>query len=314
MSSESIKSVSQYVEEVCNATKKCKNFYPIVNEAPLFRGQPDTAFELLPSIGRGRKSEIDVTILNEERNLIDMAKFRMPSIFTNDLKPVELLAMLQHHGIPTRLLDVTENALVALYFACCDEKCMNKNGEVIVFKDTQRTVGNYPIIEAIADTYRLCRGTWIRPKEFFQNAQNMDYFAEQKYLLQLMNNNKRDNKDASFISDYDSWLLGIANNPLFIYAPFTNLRQRMQQGRYILFPNAIDKENDTVIIKDLIRPISKDSECVVARIQIAAEDKENILRELKFFGISRQTLFPDNVDIVCDEIKKAAYNKIQDKN
>ena len=209
---------------------------------------------------------------------------------------------------------MTENALVALYFACCDEKCTNKNGEVIVFKDTQRTVGNYPIIEAIADTYRLCRGTWIRPKEFFQNAQNMDYFAEQKYLLQLMSNNKRDNKDASFISGFDSWLLGIANNPLFIYAPFTNLRQRMQQGRYILFPNAIDKENDTVIIKDLIRPISKDSECVVARIQIAAEDKENILRELKFFGISRQTLFPDNVDIVCDEIKKAAYNKIQDKN
>lgn len=88
----------------------------------------------------------------------------------------------------------------------------------------------------------------------------------------------------------------------------------MQQGRYILFPNALDKENDTVIIKDLIQPISKDSECVVARIQIAAEDKENILRELKFFGISRQTLFPDNVDIVCEEIKKSAYNKIQDKN
>ena len=314
MSSESIKSVSQYVEKICNATKNCKKFYPMVNEMPLFRGQPDTSFELMPSIGRGRTSEIDVTILNEERNLIDMAKFRMPSIFTNDLKPVELLAMLQHHGIPTRLLDVTENALVALYFACCDEKCKDKNGEVIVFKDTQRSVGNYPIIEAIADTYRLCRGTWETTNAFFQNAKNMDYFAEQKYTVQLMSEKKSDNKDASFISNFDSWLLGIAKKPLFIYAPFTNLRQRMQQGRYILFPNAIDKENDTVIIKDWIRPISKDSECVVARIQIAAEDKENILRELKFFGISRQTLFPDNVDIVCDEIKKSAYNKIQDKN
>ena len=209
---------------------------------------------------------------------------------------------------------MTENALVALYFACCDEKCTNKNGEVIVFKDTQRTVGNYPIIEAIADTYRLCRGTWISPKEFFQNAQNMDYFAEQKYLLQLMSKNKHDNKDASFISGFDNWLLEIVNSPLFIYAPFTNLRQRMQQGRYILFPNAVFKEKDAVIIKHFIQPISKDNECVVARIQIAAEEKENILRELKFFGISRQTLFPDNVDIVCDEIRKSAYNKIQDIN
>lgn len=310
----SISTVDEYVKAICDIRKTFHKEYPMVNEVPLFRGQADVSYELLPSIARGRHSEIDITIFNEERNLIDMAKFRMPSIFTNDLKPVELLAMLQHHGIPTRLLDVTENALVALYFACCDEKCTNKNGEVIVFKETQRTVGNYPIIEAIADTYRLCRGTWIRPKEFLQNAQNMDYFAEQKYLLQLMSKNKHDNKDTSFISGFDSWLLGIVNNPLFIYAPFTNLRQRMQQGRYILFPNAIAKENDAVIIKDFIQPISKNNECVVARIQIAAEEKENILRELKFFGISRQTLFPDNVDIVCDEIRKSAYNKIQDKN
>lgn len=109
MGSESIKSVSQYIEEVCNVTKKCKNFYPIVNEAPLFRGQPDTAFELMPSIGRGRKSEIDVTILNEKRNLIDMAKFRMPSIFTNDLKPVELLAMIT-------------NIMASLHDCLCDRK------------------------------------------------------------------------------------------------------------------------------------------------------------------------------------------------
>lgn len=312
MSSESIKSVSQYVEEVCDVTKKCKRFYPIVTEMPLFRGQPDTSFELLPSIARDRECSISVSILNEERNLIEMAKIQVPSIFTDNLKPVELLATLQHHGIPTRLLDVTENALVALYFACCDEKCKKKDGEVIVFKDTQTKIGNYPIIQAIADTYRICGIAEETACSFFRIAKNMDYFAEQEYLLQLLDRNTNDSQQ--FKSEYDNWLWGITRKPIFAYAPFMHLRQRLQQGRYILFPNDVKTIDDIVKFETMISPIDKDSECIATRIQIAAEEKENILRELKFFGISRQTLFPDNVDIVCDEIRKSAYNKIQDKN
>lgn len=134
----SISTVDEYVKAICDIRKTFHKEYPMLNEVPLFRGQADVSYELLPSIARGRHSEIDITIFNEERNLLEMAKYKLPSIFTDDLKPIELLALAQHHGIPTRLLDVTENALVALYFACAS--CGDKDGEVIVFKENSKSV------------------------------------------------------------------------------------------------------------------------------------------------------------------------------
>ena len=118
----------------------------------LFRGQADVKYDLMPSLGRDRELDVDISIFNEERDMIDMAKYKLPDVFHNDLQPIELLALLQHHGIPTRLLDITENALVALYFACVGSQ--EADGEVIIFKHNERSVTNYPVVNAIADTQR----------------------------------------------------------------------------------------------------------------------------------------------------------------
>ncbi len=49
------------------------------------------------------------------------------------LSALELLARLQHHGVPTRLIDVTEQPLVALWFAVQNVAASSRDGLVYAF-------------------------------------------------------------------------------------------------------------------------------------------------------------------------------------
>ncbi|MBO6179861.1 MAG: FRG domain-containing protein [Selenomonadaceae bacterium] len=81
------------------------------NDTLFFRGQKTNFWKVQPSIFRD-------DCLAVEHELMQQPLIHVPNEFSKDMELFEVMAKYQHYGMCTRLLDLTTNPLVALYFAC----------------------------------------------------------------------------------------------------------------------------------------------------------------------------------------------------
>ncbi|UOO91483.1 FRG domain-containing protein [Vitreoscilla stercoraria] len=238
---EEIKSVSDYMRYLESLTiEKTHTLF--------FRGSANHEWENKPSIFRKAKPEsIHEFVYNEDHLYYDTLA-RCSDNFKHCDNTFENLVMMQHYGIPTRLLDITENPLVALYFACAGHE--NDDAKVDIFQVENTEIKRYD-----SDTVAMLANVVKMPSEFdlksiqlmqqvdffsskiFDNSIDVDNFSDEKYkeanqkLMDLRN-------EIGYINCFNGLVEFIHNSRFFV-------DKDLQECLYLKkkLPNLVEIEN-----------------------------------------------------------------------
>lgn len=287
-----------------------------------WRGHANSNYKLIPGIYRK-----DIQLSAKEHLVIKEALLRHPDAFADKKSFFEKLALLQHYEFPTRLLDVTENPMVALYFACKDAQ--TKDGEVILFKAKRKNVKYFDsdavtILSAISyiptekfsgfndelkrkistDTTPGLNG--LRDRIFRNSSQSAI-----KTLTNFLSGNKCDKSaslkvreifnDCQLIQEllheiksekphFRSIIdpLHFNNAMICVKSRLDNQRISAQQGAFLLFGI---KNGDKRTPSDF--DADEENGIELQKFSIASSAKKSIEKSLSSFGISDDRMFPE---------------------
>lgn len=248
-----------------------------------FRGQSNATWPVIPNVFRGNK-------LNSEYSLIQNAIRQNPFEFRT-LTEFETLTKLQHYGLGTRLLDVTLNPLVALYFASAP------NIEYQLGKDKRyKQVEMDGVVFYNYSPWHSVRELCIRIATALPFIQMDEETTVETLLNNLLNHKMIDESDYGTLSSDDfSLFIKYIQNSYFIVSTHSNERLVRQSGAFVL-PTALRIQNDALIVGD--RHVQKsymtlNGEFSANCFIVPSKYKAQIREELDFFNINEATMFPE---------------------
>lgn len=258
------------------------------NRLRFFRGHSKVSYEPQPSIYRNSGW------INNEAIMLKELIIRCPNDFAGGLSTFQCLVKMQHYGLPTRLLDVTSNPLVALYFACESHKEKDEDGEVLVFDHEIKKVKYYD-----DDTVSVIANLSRRPSGFMlpdikngvspDSEEAIDQFNNDKSIKLLLHDIRSDRPHFS-----PKIIRADLERVVCVKPLLDNPRIIRQEGAFLLF--GCHKTKD--------QPAQLEGEVVVGKLTINREKKRDLRNELHKIGISQATLFPE-IEHVSAQIKNS---------
>lgn len=252
--------------------------------AVFYRGHSNKKkYKLEPSLFR-KDEEGNYLYLDNEHILFRELLVSNSADFQSDVYTLDSLVRMQHYSLPTRLLDITSNPLIALYFAC--KSSLEDDGEVIVFSMKRKDVKYFDsdvasCITNLARLPKMEKDTIVFDEIGFNDQLPI------KRLLHFIREEK------SFFES--SIIPNDLRKIICVKGKQSNDRISSQSGAFLLFGlDSVFDENGT-------------PEISVSRITIS--NKKAILEELDLLNINESTVFPYIVNSAKYVADKYKFNK-----
>lgn len=264
-------SVEEFLGHVFSASGSSEKEY-------FFRGHEDPSFLLAPSVMREWDNGAPMFLPEEER----MGKELLISHydeFHNDQYCFDRLVRMQHYGLPTRLLDLSGNPLIALFFAC--EKAMGNDGQVVIFGVDKNIIKYYDsdTVSCISNLSKLTE----KEKREIDTSKGITEFNDSDIGRQLLHHVKSEKPyfDPRMIPEH-------IGSIQCVKAKRNNIRIKSQHGAFLLFGHGAKM------------PEEGTSSILAKRITI--KNKTDILSQLDKININTSTVYP-SIDQSADHIR-----------